>query len=49
MEVGGHWRKMANENITIGSNSYEEVENFKYSGSSLTNQNSMQDEIKCKF
>ena len=35
-------------NIKIGSNSYEKVETFKYLGSLLTNQNSTQEEIKCK-
>ena len=33
----------------IGSNSYEKVETFKYLGSLLTNQNSIQGEIKCRL
>ena len=33
----------------IGSSSYEKVKTFKYLSSSLTNQNSIQEEIKCKF
>jgi len=37
---------IANEHIKIGSNSYEKVKNFKYLGSSLTHQNSNQEEIK---
>ena len=35
--------------IKIGSNSYEKVETFKYLGSLLTNQNSIQEEIKCRL
>ena len=38
---------LANAHIKIGSNSYEKVETFKYLGSLLTNQNSIQEEIKC--
>ena len=37
---------IANAHIKIGSNSYEKVETFKYLGSLLTNQNSIQEEIK---
>ena len=33
--------------IKIGSNSYEKVKTFKYLGSLLKNQNSIQEEIKC--
>ena len=32
-----------------GSNSYEKVETFKYLGSLLTKQNSIQEEIKCRL
>ena len=35
--------------IKIGSNSYEKVETFKYLGSLLTNENSIQEEIKCRL
>ena len=35
---------IANAHIKIGSNSYEKVKNFKYLGSLLTNQNSIQEE-----
>ena len=35
--------------IKIGSNSYEKVKTFKYLGSLLTNQNSIQEEIKCRL
>ena len=30
MEVGRHWDIIANEHITIGSNSCEKVKTFKY-------------------
>jgi hypothetical protein len=40
---------IANAHIKIGSNSYEKVETFKYLGSVLTNQNSIQEEIKCRL
>jgi len=43
MERGRHSGKIANEHIKIGSNSYEKVKTLKY----LTNQNSIQEEIKC--
>ena len=46
MEVGRHRGMMANAHIKIGSNSYEKVKIFKYLGSLLTNQNSVQEEIK---
>ena len=44
------WKKgmLANETITIGSNSYEKVKSFKYLGYLLTNQNSIDEEIKCR-
>jgi hypothetical protein len=34
-----------NQNINIDSKSFETVEQFKYLGTTLTNQNSIQDEI----
>ena len=37
------------EEVKIGSNSYEKVKTFKYLGSLLTNQNSIQEEIKCRL
>ena len=40
---------IANAHIKIGSNSYEKVKTFKYSRSLLTNQNSIQEEIKCRL
>ena len=47
MEIGSHRERIANEHIKIGSNSYENVETFKYLGSLLTNQSYTQEEIKC--
>jgi hypothetical protein len=49
MEIGCNQGIIANEHITISSNSYEKVKTFKYLGSLLTNQNSIQDEIKCRL
>ena len=40
---------MANQHIKICSNSYEKVKTFKYLGSLLTNQNSIQEEIKYRL
>ena len=49
MEIGCHWGKIANEHIKIVSNSYEKGKTFKYLRSLLTNQNSIQEEIKCRL
>ena len=49
MEIGRHWGMIANAHVKIGSNSYEKVKTFKYFGSLLTNQNSIQEEIKCRL
>ena len=35
--------------MSIGSNSYGRVKNFKYLGSLLKKQNSIQEEIKCRL
>ena len=35
--------------IKIGSNSYEKMKTFKYLDSLLTNQTSIQEEIKCRL
>ena len=40
---------IANEHIRIGSNSYEKVKTFKYLGSLVINQNSIQEEINCRL
>ena len=47
MEIGRHRGMIANAHIKIGSNSCEKVKTFKYLGSLLTNQNSIQEEVKC--
>ena len=50
MEIGRHRGKTANVHIKMGSNFNEKVEkNFKYLGSLVTNQNSIQDKIKCRL
>jgi len=36
-------------NIKIDNSSFERVEEFKYSGTALTNQNSIQEEIKSRL
>jgi len=46
-EIGRH--RGTNAHIKIGSNCYEKVKTFKYLGSLLTNQNSIQEEIKCRL
>ena len=48
-EIGCHRGVMANAHIKIGSNSYEKVKTFKYLGSLLTNQNSIQELIKYRL
>ena len=48
MEIGRYRGMIANEHIKIGNNSYEKVKTFKYLGSLLKNQNSIQEEIKCR-
>jgi hypothetical protein len=45
MEIGRHRGMISNEHIKIGSNSYEKVKTFKYLGSLVKNQNSIQEEI----
>ena len=40
---------IANERNRIVSNSYDKVKTFKFLGSLLTNQNSIQDEMKCRL
>ena len=49
MEIGCHQGMKANTHITESSNSYENVKALKYLGSLLTNQNSIQEEIKCRL
>jgi len=38
-----------NHNMKIDIRSFEYVEEFKYLGTNLTNQNSLQEEIKCRM
>jgi hypothetical protein len=38
-----------NHNIKIGNKSLERVEQFKYLGTTLTGQNSIREEIKCRL
>ena len=49
MEIGRYQDMIANELIRIGSNSYDEVKTFKYFESLVTNENYIQDEIKCRL
>ena len=49
MEVGRHLVLMANEHITVGSNSHDEAKAFKYFESLLMNRNSIPEKIKCRL
>ena len=49
MKIGCHRGTIPNAHFEIGSNFYEKVKTFKYLGSLLTNQNSIQEEIKCRL
>ena len=49
MEMGHHRGMIANAHINISINSYEKVKTFTFLGSLLTNQNSIQEEIKCRL
>ena len=49
MEIVCHRSIIANEHIKIDGNSYEKVKTFKYLSSLLTNQISIQEEIKCRL
>ena len=44
-----HRGMKANEHIKTGSNSYEKMKTFKYLGPLLTNQNAIQEQIKCRL
>ena len=46
MEERRHGGMMANIHITIGFNSYEKINTFKYSDSLLTDKNSINEKIK---
>ena len=49
MEIGPHRGMIRNAHIKTGSNSYEKVKTFKCLGSLLTNQNYIQEDIKCRL
>ena len=49
LEIGRHRGIIANAHIKIGSDSYENVKTFKYLGSLLSNQNSIQEETKSRL
>ena len=49
MGIGRNRGMIANAHIKIRSNSYEKVKTFEYLGSLLTNQNSIQEETKCRL
>jgi len=49
IEIARHLCMIVNEHIRIGSNSYVRVQTFKYLGSSVINQNSIQDERKFRI
>ena len=49
MEIGHHRGMIAIGHIKIGSNSYQKMKTFNYLGSLFTNQNSVQEEIKCRL
>jgi len=46
MIISHHQNSGKNENIKIVSESFENMEKFKYLGTTLTNQNDIHDEIK---
>ena len=49
MEIGRHRGVIANAHIKIDVNSFEKVKTFKYLGSLVTNQHSIEEEIKCRL
>ena len=49
MEVRRYGDMMANELITVASSSYEKVKNLECLGSLLTNQNTIQEEVKYRL
>ena len=49
IKIGRNRGAVANEHIRIGSNSSEKVKTLKYLGTSVTNENSIQVEIKCRL
>jgi hypothetical protein len=49
MEIGRHRGMIANAHTKIRNNSNEKVKIFKYLGSLFSNQNSIQEEMKCRL
>ena len=49
MEIGRHSGIIVNAHMKVGSNCYEKVKTFEYLDYLLTNQNSVQEEIKCRL
>jgi hypothetical protein len=49
MIMSRHPNKGQNQNIRIANESFENVENFKHLGTTLTNQNDIHDEIKSRL
>ena len=49
VEIGRYRGVETNEHIKISSKSYEKMTTYKYLGSLVTNQNSIQEEIKYKL
>ena len=49
MEIGSHRGMIANAHIPVNSNPYGQVKTFKCLGYLVINQNSIQEEIKCRL
>jgi hypothetical protein len=49
MDQSQHQNAGQSHNVRTSNNSSEKVEQFKYFGTTLTNQNSIQEEIKSKL
>jgi hypothetical protein len=49
MIMSRHLNSEQNQNIRIAYESFENVATFKYLGTTLTNQNDIHDEIKCRL
>jgi len=49
MVLSRHWDSGRNHNMKTDNRPFEMVEEFKYLGTTLTDQNSIQEEIKCRL